>query len=168
MESQTTDVVPAPNRTITTLSNDPAPSKAAIAGHPIHPMLVPFPLALLSLVPVTDIVYATTDSVFWAWVSYYMLWGGIISAGLAGVVGLIDFIGVPRVRTLRAGWAHMLLNVTVVALTLVNLLLREANLYADIVPSGLILSIVAAGLLMVSGWFGGELTYRHQVGVTKR
>jgi uncharacterized membrane protein len=143
----------------------PAPSKAAIAGHPIHPMLVPFPIALLSLVPVTDIVYTATDSTFWSSVSYYLLWAGLISAGLAAVVGLVDFLGVPRVRSVRAGWAHMLLNVTIVALGVVNLLLRRGDTIEQIVPSGLILSIVATGLLLVSGWYGGELAYRHKVGV---
>ena len=64
---------------------EPAPSKAAIGGHPIHPMLIPFPLALLTLLAVTDIVYATTHIPFWAWVSYYMLWAGLISAGLAAI-----------------------------------------------------------------------------------
>ena len=72
-------------------------------------MLIPCPIALLSLLPVTDIIYAVTESTFWSSVSYYLLWAGLISAGLAAVVGLIDFIGVPRVRTVRAGWAHMLL-----------------------------------------------------------
>jgi len=144
---------------------EPAPSKAAIAGHPIHPMLIPFPVALLSLVPVTDIVFAATESTFWSSVSYYLLWAGLISAGLAAIVGLVDFIGVPRVRSVRAGWAHLLLNVAIVALSVVNLLLRWGDTIGQIEPSGIILSLVATGLLLVSGWYGGELTYRHKVGV---
>jgi uncharacterized membrane protein len=147
---------------------EPAPSKAAIAGHPIHPMLIPFPLALLTLVPVSDIIYITTESVFWASASYYLLWGGIITAGLAAIFGLVDFIAVPRVRSVRAGWAHMLLNLAIVGLSIVNLLLRWADRIDIIVPSGLILSIIAAGLLLVSGWYGGELVYRYKVGVGGR
>jgi uncharacterized membrane protein len=147
---------------------EPVPSKAAIAGHPIHPMLIPFPLALLSLVPVTDIVYATTNAVFWASVSYYLLWAGLVSAGLAAIFGLVDFIGVPRVRSVRAGWAHMLLNVTIVALSVVNLVVRLGNTTQDIVPAGVTLSIVATILLLVSGWYGGELVYRHKVGIGDR
>jgi uncharacterized membrane protein len=172
MESPTVIVPTATPRTAAKLAPtselEPAPSKAAIAGHPIHPMLIPFPFALLCLLPVTDIVYATTELVFWASVSYYVLWAGLVSAGLAAIFGLVDFIGVPRVRSVRAGWAHMLLNVAIVALTVVNLLLRWNDSIADIVPSGLILSIVAAGLLLVSGWFGGELVYRHKVGLSDR
>ncbi|MFO7561184.1 MAG: DUF2231 domain-containing protein [Enhygromyxa sp.] len=146
----------------------PVASKAAIAGHPIHPMLIPFPVALLSLVPVTDIVFAATDSLFWASVSYYLLWAGLITAALAAVVGLVDFVGLERVRSVRAGWAHMLLNVAIVALTIVNLLLRIGDTVELVVPAGLIVSLVAAGLLIASGWYGGELVYRHQVGISER
>jgi uncharacterized membrane protein len=62
----------------------------------------------------------------------------------------------------------MLLNVTIVALSIVNLLLRLDDSMEYIVPSGLILSIVAAALLLVSGWYGGELSYRYKVGVSDR
>jgi uncharacterized membrane protein len=162
MQRQPDVVHPAPNRPELA---GPAPSKAAIAGHPIHPMLIPFPIALLSLVPVTDIVYASTDSTFWSSVSYYLLWGGLVSAGLAAIFGLIDFIGVPRARSVRAGWAHMMLNVAIVLLSVVNLFLRWDNTTDLVLPSGLIVSLVAAGLLMASGWYGGELSYRYKVGV---
>jgi uncharacterized membrane protein len=172
METPTIIVPTTPKTTATTRAPtselEPAPSKAAIAGHPIHPMLIPFPFALLSLVPVTDAVYATTHLVFWASVSYYLLWAGLISGGLAGIFGLVDFIGVPRARSVRAGWIHMLLNVTIIALSVVNLLLRQGNTTQDILPSGLILSIVATSLLLASGWFGGELIYRHKVGIPAR
>jgi uncharacterized membrane protein len=171
METPTIAATPTTHRTAVELVPSelgPAPSKAAIAGHPIHPMLIPFPLALLTLAPVTDIVYAVTEAVFWGWVSYYLLWAGIISAGLAAIVGLVDFIGVPRVRRLRAGWAHMLLNVVIVVLSIVNLVLRWNDTIDAILPAGLILSIVAASLLLVSGWFGGELSYRYKVGVADR
>jgi uncharacterized membrane protein len=141
-------------------------SKASIAGHPVHPMLIPFPIALLSLVPVTDITFAVTTAPFWASVSYYALWAGLISAGLAAAVGLVDFFGVARVRAVRAGWAHMLISVAIVALALVNLLLRVGDTTEVIVPAGLILSLVVLGLLIATGWYGGELVYRHKVGVS--
>jgi uncharacterized membrane protein len=165
--AQTAAATPAQTDTQSALEG-PVPSKATIAGHPIHPMLIPFPIALLSLVPVTDIVFAATNSLFWATVSYYALWAGLISAGIAGAVGLVDFFGVARVRAVRAGWAHMLLNVAIVALTLVNLLLRLGDTAELVVPAGLIVSLVVGGLLIASGWFGGELVYRHQIGTGGR
>lgn len=169
MPDQTAAVSPASERSDAKQAppheHGPAPSKAAIAGHPIHPMLIPYPVALLSLVPVTDIVFAVSESEFWSSVSYYLLWAGLVSAGLAALVGLIDFFGVARVRSHRAGWVHMLLNVVVIALAAANLLLRAGNTVEQVLPSGLILSLVAAVLLMVSSWYGGELSYRHKIGV---
>lgn len=171
MATHTDVVYPATNRPVATREATdtreyaPAPSKAAIAGHPIHPMLIPFPVTLLAIVPITDIVYLASGSTFWSSVSYYSLWAGLITAGLAALFGLIDFVGVSRVRTLRAGWAHMLLNVAVVALSVVNLLLRRGDTIEHIEPSGLILSLVTFGLLLCSGWYGGELAYRYKIGV---
>lgn len=145
--------------------DEPRPSKAAIAGHPIHPMLIPFPVALLFLVAATDIAYATGAGLFWAKVSYYMLWGGIISAGIAAVAGLVDFLSIKRARAHRQGWLHVLANSAVVALAVANLLLRLDDYATAVVPSGLILSVVGAGLLVIGGWYGGELSYRLKIGV---
>jgi uncharacterized membrane protein len=148
--------------------HEPRPSKAAIAGHPIHPMLIPFPVALLSLVAVTDIAFAAGAGLFWAKVSYYMLWAGIISAGIAALAGLVDFLAIKRARSHRQGWFHALAMVGVIALAVVNLLLRLDDYAATVVPSGLILSVVGAGLLSIGAWFGGELSYRHKIGVVGR
>jgi uncharacterized membrane protein len=147
--------------------HDPRPSVAAIKGHPIHPMLIPFPIALLALVPVTDIVYATTGGVFWAQASYYMLWAGLVAGGIAAIAGLIDFLGIREARQHRHGWFHLGANGSAIGLAVVNVLLRagEGDFIAAIVPSGLILSIITLLLLGVGGWYGGELAYRHKIGV---
>ena len=147
------------------LEQAPAPSKASIAGHPIHPMLIPFPVAFLCMVPVTDVVYAVTGETFWTSVSYYLLWAGLVGAGVAGLVGLVDFLSIERARTLRAGWTHVLLNLVIIALGTANLIMRWGDTLEQVLPSGLILSIVGALLLVVSGWYGGELAYRHKIGV---
>lgn len=145
----------------------PAPSKAAIAGHPIHPMLIPFPVTCLTLVAVTDIVYAAGGGVFWATASYWLLIAGLISGALAAIAGLVDFLGVRRARRLRQAWAHAGLNVVVMAIALVNLLLRVDNLAEAVVPEGVILSVIGTLGLIVSGWLGGELSYRHRIGVAE-
>jgi len=128
--------------------HEPRPSKAAINGHPIHPMLIPFPIALLSLVPVTDVAYAASGDVFWARASQYMLWAGLATAALAAVVGLVDFVGIRRVRAHRQGWAHMGAMLGVMALAAVNALLRMDDPAGAIVPSGLILSVVATSTIL--------------------
>lgn len=147
------------------IQHPPSPSKAAIRGHPIHPMLVPFPIALLALVPVTDILYIATGSYFWARCSYYLLWAGIVTAAVAAFAGLTDFWSIDRVRKHRAAWLHLGANVALSGLALVNVLLRTNDVTANIVPSGLILSLVGLMLLAVGGWYGGELAYRHKIGV---
>ncbi len=96
--------------------------------------------------------------------SYYLLWAGVLSAGVAMVFGLIDFASLAHARV-RAGWVHLSLNVVVVVLAVANLLLRVGDTIANVIPSGLLLSLLAAALLLVSGWYGGELSYRHKVGV---
>ncbi|MBA3923474.1 MAG: DUF2231 domain-containing protein, partial [Nostocaceae cyanobacterium] len=64
-----------------------------------------------------------------------------------------------------AGWAHMYLNIAAIGLTVVNWLLRQNNITNGVLPWGIVLSLVVATLLGVSGWFGGELIYRHKIAV---
>jgi uncharacterized membrane protein len=144
---------------------EPIPSKASIGGHPIHPMLIPFPVALLALVPLTDIVFAAGQGTFWAVASYYLIWAGVLTGGLAAAVGLIDFVGIRRVRQRRAGWIHLGSNVMVLGLAVVNGLIRIDDVAAPIAPAGIMLSVITATLLIVSGWYGGELAYRHNIGI---
>lgn len=147
---------------------DSIPSKAAVAGHPIHPMLIPFPIAFLGIALVTDIVYWSVGDPFWARASLWLIGAGIVSAVLAAVAGLVDFLGVKPVRQFRAAWIHVIGNGTVVALAVVNLLLRLDSPAEAVVPSGFVLSLITTGLLVVTGWYGGELAYRHRVGVMSR
>lgn len=128
-------------------------------------MLIPFPIASLSVAPVTDIIHVAGGSVFWADASYYLLWLGLASGALAALVGLVDFIAIRRARSHRQGWFHLGANVGVLALTAVNVLLRVDQPAAAILPAGLILSLVGLALLSVGGWYGGELAYRHEIGV---
>ncbi|MBD0337542.1 MAG: DUF2231 domain-containing protein, partial [Cyanobacteria bacterium Co-bin13] len=89
----------------------------------------------------------------------------LLTAIAAAITGMSDFINIPRVRRRRAGWAHMLLNVGVLLLTIVNLVIRWGNPEGAIVPWGLVISWVVATLLLASGWYGGELMFRHKVGI---
>jgi uncharacterized membrane protein len=141
------------------------PSRAAIAGHPIHPMLVPFPVALLPAALVTDLVFVGTGDLFWARASLWLIVGGIATGALAAVFGLIDFSAVPRVREHKAGWIHAIGNVIAMALSVVNVLLRWDAPADAIMPLGLALSAVVGLILVVTGWYGGELSYRHGIGV---
>lgn len=146
---------------------DPAPSTAAIRGHPIHPMLIPFPLAFLVGVLLTDLAYWATSDLFWARASLWLAGAGTLSGLLAAVFGLIDYFTIRRVREHAMGQIHFLGNAAVLVLSLVNWLLRIGDPAAAILPWGLLLSVVVAAILGVTGWAGGELSYRHRIGVMR-
>ena len=145
-------------------------STAKIGGHPIHPMLVPFPIAGFVGAFVTDIVYWRTSDPLWASFSGWLLIGGLVMAALAAVAGLIDFLGSAQIRALRPAWIHLIGNVTAVVLSLINAFVHcragyEAARYEAIVPTGLILSGLVVAILLVTGWMGWEMVYRNRVGI---
>jgi uncharacterized membrane protein len=140
-------------------------SKASIAGHPLHVMLVPIPIVCFVATLVTDIVYWQTAAMLWADMSAWLLLVGLIVSLFAVPVGLIDFLGDSRIRRLRAAWIHALGNVAVLILSILNELIHTRDAYTSVVPAGLILSALVVLLLMVTGWNGWTMVYRHGVGV---
>ena len=138
---------------------------AHIAGHPIHPMLIPFPIAFLVATFVCDLIFWRTGNAAWSTAALYLLGAAIVMAGLAAVAGLMDFMGDQRVRDLSAAWHHMIGNMVVVVLALVNWYRRYAAGDAAVLPWGLLLSTVIVLLLLYNGWRGWEMVYRHRVGV---
>jgi uncharacterized membrane protein len=144
----------------------PIPSVAAIGGHPIHPMLVPLPIGAFSLALVADMAYARTGDPFWAQTSRFLLVAGLGSGALAAVMGATDFAGREAIRRRPEAWVHAGGNVAAMGLSLVNLLVRGADGRRGIVPAGLALSLLTGSMLLLTGWLGGELSYRHRVGVT--
>lgn len=141
------------------------PSTVAVAGHPFHPLLVTFPIAFLVGVLGTDLGYLVTSDPFWARASIWLIGAGFVSGIIAAITGMLDFLRIDRVRKRRAGWFHMIGNVAALLLTLVNWIIRSNNETAAIVPTGLIISLVVATLLGITGWYGAELIYRHKVAV---
>ena len=140
-------------------------STAQIGGHPLHPMLIPFPVAFLVATFVCDLIFWRTGNAAWSTAALYLLGAAIVMAGLAAVAGLMDFMGDQRVRDLSAAWHHMIGNMVVVVLALVNWYRRYAAGDAAVLPWGLLLSTVIVLLLLYNGWRGWEMVYRHRVGV---
>ena len=140
-------------------------STAQIGGHPIHPMLIPFPIVCFIGALVTDIVFLNNHDPSWATASRYLLAVGLVMAALAAVAGLTDFMGDERIRGMGDALKHMLANVTAVVLELVNFFVR-LNSDAAIAKVGIYLSVVVVLVLVYSGWKGGELVFRHGIGVT--
>jgi uncharacterized membrane protein len=142
-------------------------STAKIGDHPIHPMLIPFPIVCFVGTLVTDIVYSRNLDAGWATASHWLLGIGLVMAALAAAAGLTDYLGDQRLRSLSDALKHMLANVAAVVLEAVNLALRIHN--DDFIAStGVWLSAVVVLILLYSGWKGGDLVYRHGVGVRDR
>lgn len=142
-------------------------STAQIAGHPIHPMLVPFPIAFFVATLVCDLVYLRTGASGWAQATLWLLGSGLVMAALAAVAGLIEVAGDRRIRDIEDVWWHAGGNVVIVLLQFFNWALRYGWGEAAISPWGLILSLVGVGLLLFTGWKGWELVYRHRVGIAE-
>jgi uncharacterized membrane protein len=140
-------------------------STVAIAGHPLHPAIITFPIGLLVSAPLSDIAYWFLGDIFWARASFWLIVGGLVTGLVAALTGFLDFMKIGRVRKHTAGWAHMYANVTALVLTAINLGLRLGDRVENLLFTGLIISVIVAALLGISGWYGGELVYRHKVAV---
>jgi uncharacterized membrane protein len=148
------------------MTNGNPHSTAQIAGHPLHPMLVPIPIACFVGTFLTDLAYWRTANLQWAVMSSWMLTVGLIVALFAVIAGLIDFLGDARIRNLRALWIHAVGNALVLILSLFNVFIHSRDGYTSVVPTGLILSTLVVLILLVTGWNGWAMVYRHRVGVS--
>jgi uncharacterized membrane protein len=151
-------------------NTDPGPrgghprSTAKIADHPVHPMLIPFPIVCFVGAFITDVVFTQNNDTGWATASNWLLGVGLVMAALAAAAGFTDYLGDDRIRRLGDALKHMLANVAAVVLELVNFALRLKD--PDFIYStGVWISGVVVLLLLYSGWKGGDLVYRHGVGV---
>jgi uncharacterized membrane protein len=136
---------------------------ASIAGHPIHPMLVPIPIGLWIFSLVCDFVHVGGGTATWGTVALFTMGGGIVGALAAALFGFIDMLSLPP-GPKKTALAHMAINLTVVVLFVVNFWLRLHSETPE--PGKLVwLSLIAIALLVISGWLGGKLVYEHGIGV---
>ncbi len=140
-------------------------SRAAVKGHPIHPMLVPFPIAFLVGALATDLAFSGTGDAFWSRASLWLIGAGLVMGSLAAVAGLVDFLSIREARIGAVGWVHFLGNGAAMLLALWNLLLRLEGAPSAIMPTGLILSALVVAIFLVTGWLGGELVFRYRIAV---
>jgi uncharacterized membrane protein len=139
-------------------------SKASIRKHPVHPMLVAFPIGLWTFAFVCDIVYAVSPGRIWQDMALYTLLGGVLTALLAAIPGFIDYLAITDRNVKRVATIHMVLNLLAVAIFIFNLGLRlNPPARAGIQP--IVISAIGIAFIVVSGWFGGTLVYKHRVGV---
>lgn len=140
-------------------------AKATLLGHPVHSMLIVFPLGLLSVAAIFDIIYVSAQNGQWADVSYWMIAAGIIGGLIAAVFGFVDWLAIPEgTRAKYIGLIHGISNFVVVLLFIVSWFMRRPN------PTGppmtaIVLGWIGIGIALFAGWLGGELVYRLNVGV---
>ena len=141
-------------------------SRVKLFGHPVHPMLIVFPLGLLATAVIFDLLYLIFDNRLLPTASFYMIAAGVLGGLLAAIFGFVDWLALPNgSRAKNIGLWHGLGNVLIVGLFAVSWLLRSDNV--DFVPDSMamILSFAGAALALITGWIGGELVYRLGVGV---
>ena len=140
-------------------------SKTKVAGHPVHPMLVVFPLGLLATAIIFDIIYLVSNNSQWTLVAYYMIGAGVIGGLAAAIPGWLDWFAIPGgTRAKRIGLLHGVGNVVVLVLFILSWVLRRDN--PEVPPTGAIVAgLVGFVLSAVTGWLGGELVDRLGVGV---
>jgi uncharacterized membrane protein len=140
-------------------------SKAKLFGHPIHQMLIVFPLGLLATSVIFDIAYLATGNGYWAGIAYWLIAAGVIGGLVAAVFGLIDWLAIPtKTRAKSIGAIHGIGNVLVVLLFAGSWLLRRGN---PSTPEALPIALSFSGCVLscVTAWLGGELVVRLGVGV---
>ena len=139
---------------------------ASIAGHPIHPMLVPLPIGLWIFTVVCDLAFAFgSGNPTWKTVALYTAIGGVVGALLAALPGLVDLLSLPSGGIKGTAVTHMAINLTVVALFIVSAWLRLSAAAPGRFDLPVILSLAGIALLVVSGWLGGKMVYEAGVGV---
>lgn len=141
-----------------------AESQMTVLGHPIHPMLVTFPIAFFSGVLATDGAFCWLGDPFWARMSFWLLVGGVAMGTLAALVGTSDFLLVSDIRRHLSSWNHFLAAVVTMAVAAVNLLQRVDEPLDSVWPWGILLSAITIVVLGVAGWLGGKLVFEHNLG----
>ncbi len=140
-------------------------SKAKVAGHPLHQILVAFPLGLLVTAVIFDVIHLVTDEPRWAEVAWYLIPTGIIGGLAAALPGLIDWLAIPPdTRAKRIGLLHAVGNVVALAVFAVSWLLRR-DVPGAPPTEAIVAGLLGAGVMAVTGWLGGELVNRLGVGV---
>lgn len=144
-------------------------SRASIGGHPIHPMLIPFPIALFIFSFVADLIYLWRGNPIWRdYIAFYTMLGGIIGGAAAAIPGLIDWATLTDRAVVKVANWHARINVITLLIFTASFYLRTASGSAwipNLPMLPFILSIVGIVGLSIAGYLGGELVFKHGVAV---
>jgi uncharacterized membrane protein len=142
-------------------------SKLKLLGHPVHPMLIVFPLGLLSTAVIFDLLYLATGNGDLAIFAFWAIAAGVVGGLAAAVFGFGDWLAIPGgTRAKRLGLVHGIGNVAVTALFALSWLLRTGDpTYLPDNPLPLILGVAGALIALFTAWLGAEMVYRLRVAV---
>jgi uncharacterized membrane protein len=147
-------------------------SPASIGGHPVHPMLIPFPIGLWAFSLVADIIYLWRGNQVWRnYIAFYTLLGGIIGAVAAAVPGLIDWLSIKDRNVVKIANWHARLNVIALLIFAASFYLRTTRgsaLVSEAYTLPIALSVLGVILISISGYLGGEMVFRHGVAVDQQ
>ncbi|SDU11991.1 Uncharacterized membrane protein [Verrucomicrobium sp. GAS474] len=145
-------------------------SSASIAGHPLHPILVAFPIGLWTFAFVCDLAFACFPSHYaWKEAALFCIGGGLIGALVAAVPGFVDYAGITgKGRLKKIAIYHLVLNLTGFAIFGWSFSLRWADLAGHLArPLPVVLAAGGVLLITVAGWYGGEMVYKHRMAVSE-
>lgn len=140
-------------------------SRLAVAGHPVHAMLVAFPISGAFATAGCDVAWWWTGDLFWARAALWASGGAFGMGILAALSGLAELLLVPGVRRRAAAWSHAVMAMALLAVLGASWGVRLQGAAGAILPWGIALSALALLLVAVTGWHGGKLVFEHQVGV---
>ncbi len=147
-------------------------SPASIGGHPVHPMIIPFPIALWVFSLVADVIYLWRGNPVWRnWIAFYTLLGGIVGAAVAAVPGIIDWLSIKDPNVVKIANWHARLNVIALVIFAISFYLRTtrgASWVSGSYTIPVLMSVLGVILITISGWLGGEMVFRHGVAVDQR
>ncbi|MDO9526035.1 MAG: DUF2231 domain-containing protein [Gemmobacter sp.] len=143
---------------------DQTASSVAIAGHPLHAMMVAFPITLAFCAFAADALYWWTGDLFWPRVALWSAGVGFVIGILAGIVGTLELLIVPGIRIRSASWTHFILAVMLLSLLGANWIIRWDDAVSAVLPWGILMSAITAGMTAITGWHGGKLVFDYQIG----
>ena len=156
--------IPAPSPVQLELERLDVGSKVAIVGHPIHVLLVHFPVAFVIATLGVDVIYWWSGDVFWLRVGIWSAGMAFVSGVAASIIGTAELLLVRGIRLHEASWSHAIAAMTLVAIAGANWGLRLTD-PASVLPHGLLLSVLASVMVGFAGWHGGKLVFDHGIGI---
>ena len=139
-------------------------TKIALSGHPLHAMMVAFPIALAFSTFGADAMYWLTADEFWPRVALWATGAAFGLGVLAGITGTVELLMVPGIRIRAASWTHFILAVMLLSLLGLNWGFRLPDPQDVVLPWGILLSALTAAMTGITGWHGGKLVFDYQIG----